>query len=449
MRALRLSETRRESETRNTSFALKPGTGLAFATLTWWRHGMPPQRSRPVALPDGPAVPNGRAATSTGRDAHKRQQDTRRAQPVRPRSRFGVVNKVHPLVADSRATSRSRANGSAKWPRRLSSMRPSVTRFTGPMRGTTATALDPLRRMSVQRISLSSSGSLTGAWYKDDDVQAQPTGKWCARHPAQPAGQSARRAADTSRAINKPQLHCCMRSALWRRYILHPTSAGRFLWDYALRFLVFASLVVVPLRLAFVHTEEPESWLAVILYADVALDLLCVIDVALNFSFGYITVNAETARREVVSDGRRIAKRYLRHSCVLEMLSIGIPFQASGQRTIEMQLLSLFKILRVQRWFRVRARERHRAHEVGRMPRPVVVEKLSNIIKLLIFFLAWAHLTGCFCEYVGSNLTKRVEHSHSTDLCAALRVSVQTAFLAECKSLTCSMTKPTCRGSPS
>ena len=213
MRALRLSETRRESETRNTSFALKPGTGLAFATLTWWRHGMPPQRSRPVALPDGPAVPNGRAATSTGRDAHKRQQDTRRAQPVRPRSRFGVVNKVHPLVADSRATSRSRANGSAKWPRRLSSMRPSVTRFTGPMRGTTATALDPLRRMSVQRISLSSSGSLTGAWYKDDDVQAQPTGKWCARHPAQPAGQSARRAADTSRAINKPQLHCCMRSA--------------------------------------------------------------------------------------------------------------------------------------------------------------------------------------------------------------------------------------------
>ena len=93
------------------------------------------------------------------------------------------------------------------------------------------------------------------------------------------------------------------------------------------------------------------------------------------------------------------AVRYLRKSCALEVLSIGIPFEVLAQRSFHTQLLSLFKLLRVQRWFRVRARERHRAHEVGRMPRGVVVEKLSNIALLLIVFLAWSHLTCCICAH--------------------------------------------------
>ena len=40
---------------------------------------------------------------------------------------------------------------------------------------------------------------------------------------------------------------------------------------------------------------------------------------------------------------------------MLEVLSIGIPFQSSAVRSFETQLLSLLKLLRVQRWFRVRA----------------------------------------------------------------------------------------------
>lgn len=211
------------------------------------------------------------------------------------------------------------------------------------------------------------------------------------------------------------------------RYILHPISNGRLVWDYALRFLVLATLVVVPLRLAFVHTTEQlqRSWgLSIILYADVALDALCVLDVLSNFSFGFVTVNPETARREVVSDGRRIAIRYLRKTCALEVLSIGIPFEAAPQRSFETQLLSLFKLLRAQRWLRVRARERHRAHEVGRMPRHVVVEKLSNIFKLLIFFLAWAHLTCCICtrSFVPSD-PKHSKHRAESFLAPAPDVS--------------------------
>ena len=196
---------------------------------------------------------------------------------------------------------------------------------------TSGMQLDPLRRLSVQRMSLESSSQM-GAWYKEDDVRTQPT-PW---------------------------------------YILHPISAGRVLWDYALRFLVLGTLLVVPLRLAFVYSEsgsgsagrQTTQTLLPLIVADVCLDALCVADVLSNFLFGFITVNAASAKREVVTDWRRIALRYLRHSCALEVLSIGIPFQLSPGRT-ELQACSMLKLLRVQRLIRVRARERHRAHEAG------------------------------------------------------------------------------------
>ena len=92
-----------------------------------------------------------------------------------------------------------------------------------------------------------------------------------------------------------------------RRYILHPVSSGRVMWDYALRLLVLGTLVVVPLRLAFLYEDPPRTHsLAAILYADTALDVLCVLDFMSNFSFGFVTVNPNTARREVVSDWRRM-----------------------------------------------------------------------------------------------------------------------------------------------
>jgi len=112
-------------------------------------------------------------------------------------------------------------------------------------------------------------------------------------------------------------------------------------------------------------------------------------------------MNAATAKREVVSDWRRIRLRYLRRSCVVEVLSIGIPFQVNGYRPLWIQWLSLLKLLRVQRLNRVRARERHRAHEAGKMPRNIVVEKTSDIGKLLLAFIMWAHLCGCLYCFIG------------------------------------------------
>lgn len=71
--------------------------------------------------------------------------------------------------------------------------------------------------------------------------------------------------------------------------------------------------------------------------------------------------------------------------------------QVHGRRPLWTQWLSLLKLLRVQRLNRVRARERHRAHEAGKMPRNIVVEKTSDIGKLLLAFIMWAHLCGCLC----------------------------------------------------
>ena len=66
-----------------------------------------------------------------------------------------------------------------------------------------------------------------------------------------------------------------------------------------------------------------------------------------------------------------------------------------------MQWLSLVKLLRVQRLIRVNARARNRAQEAGHLPRHVVVQKAISILKLLLVFVLWAHLCGCFYWFIG------------------------------------------------
>ena len=134
----------------------------------------------------------GAASAETSSSAANRMARRRgsSASPVPHKSMSNMItqarshsaSKVHPSSPDKRASAReARRRYLEKWPRRLSvnTRRLSLPRFTGAMRGTTAAALDPLRRNSVQRVSLSSSGSLVGhAWYKEDDVRSQPTEHW-------------------------------------------------------------------------------------------------------------------------------------------------------------------------------------------------------------------------------------------------------------------------------
>ena len=66
-----------------------------------------------------------------------------------------------------------------------------------------------------------------------------------------------------------------------------------------------------------------------------------------------------------------------------------------------MQWLSVLKLLRVQRLVRVNARTRHRTHEAGRLPRHVVVQKIIDIVRLLLAFVMWSHLCGCLYWFIG------------------------------------------------
>ena len=163
----------------------------------------------------------------------------------------------------------------------------------------TGMQLDPLaRRLSVNRLSLTSSSQF-GAWYKDsDDVRSQSTGRW---------------------------------------YVLHPISSARIAWDYTLVAIVLATVFIVPFRLAFIH-ESQEGEVTdgangvggrTLIGIDVALDVLCWIDLASNFFFGFVTINTASAKQELVSDCRRIALRYCRRWFIIELLSVGFPpFQA-------------------------------------------------------------------------------------------------------------------------
>ena len=47
------------------------------------------------------------------------------------------------------------------------------------------------------------------------------------------------------------------------------------------------------------------------------------------------------------------------------------------------------------------ARDRNRAHEAGRLPRHIVLQKIIDILKLLLAFLLWSHLCACLYWLVG------------------------------------------------
>ena len=93
------------------------------------------------------------------------------------------MSKVHPSGTNS-ASSRPARQADGRWPARfsLTPRRRSLPRFNGtPLSGTTGTVLDPLRRASVSSVprhSLSSSASIQGAWYRDDEINSQSTGRW-------------------------------------------------------------------------------------------------------------------------------------------------------------------------------------------------------------------------------------------------------------------------------
>ena len=203
------------------------------------------------------------------------------------------------------------------------------------------------------------------------------------------------------------------------RGVFSPMSKQRQLWDYVSMAMVIATMLVVPLRLAFAFATvaDDESGgdhdrlaLHPTIVADLLLDALCIIDVGTNFCFGYVQFNRTTAKAEIILDRRLIAARYLRRWCAVELLSIGVPFHTATERTLPLQWLSLVKLLRVERVVRVRARARNRALNAGRMPRSVVVVKVINIAKLIFSFAIWAHVCGCVYWFIG-----RIQDAEAVD----------------------------------
>ena len=208
-------------------------------------------------------------------------------------------------------------------------------------------------------------------------------------------------------------------------FIMHPLSAWRVYWDHALVAMALATVLVVPIRLAFVFDAE-RSALPGLIYTDVVLDACCVLDVASNFFFAFIVHNMTTKKPELVADWRLIARRYARRRFLVELLSVGIPFSVAAARPLLHQWLSLIKLLRVQRLLRVRARDRNRAHDAGRMPRPIVISKMINISRLLAGFYLWSHVCACVFWFIG-----RIEIAASSGDESAAGVSWIAAEAAE------------------
>ena len=91
--------------------------------------------------------------------------------------------------------------------------------------------------------------------------------------------------------------------------------------------LVLTSVLIVPLRLAFIFDPDTAESLGsrLLVTLDTTLDVLCLVDIVSNFFFGFVTVNTANAKQELVSSWRRICVRYLRRWFTIELLSLGIP----------------------------------------------------------------------------------------------------------------------------
>jgi hypothetical protein len=116
------------------------------------------------------------------------------------------------------------------------------------------------------------------------------------------------------------------------RCIIHHDSYGRVAWDMLTLFLLFYIGLTLPLMFAF----GDECDLRV---PDAIVDLLFIVDVLLNFRTTYLNANAER-----VSQGKAIARHYLKTWFILDFLS-SIPFDHMTSGLIPgMQSLKMMKV---------------------------------------------------------------------------------------------------------
>eukprot|EP01135_Chromosphaera_perkinsii_P011823 Nk52_evm14s2506 gene=Nk52_evmTU14s2506 len=183
-------------------------------------------------------------------------------------------------------------------------------------------------------------------------------------------------------------------------FIIHPYSTFRYHWDVLMMLLLFSTLIILPVALAFETANLIDGTVDFFVIFDLLSDSVFLFDIFLNFRTAGIGEDDE-----ITLEKKQIALDYLGGWFFIDLLSSfpldlvveGIAalsgnagdFSALGATKL-FRLLRLFKLLRVLRISRL-FRYLHRWQEIM----VTVGENYLRIVKLIFVMILFAHWSGC------------------------------------------------------
>ena len=133
--------------------------------------------------------------------------------------------------------------------------------------------------------------------------------------------------------------------------IIHPMSTFRFVWDSFVMVIIFFTMFEIPLTLSFgIETGDIHSDYGLFV---LSIDLVLCIDILFSLRTGYFHQHDEL---RLISDPKRIAKRYLRGWLLLDFMT-SFPFEFLTPNNIDLggapAVIRAFRILRLVRLFKL------------------------------------------------------------------------------------------------
>lgn len=185
------------------------------------------------------------------------------------------------------------------------------------------------------------------------------------------------------------------------KWIIHPHSRGRVVWDFLVLFLLFYNLVEIPYRVCF-ESEPEKNSLADIL--NLSVDMMFILDIIVNFSTGLMLDGFYETDRTL------ICKNYMSSYFFLDFITsvpfgrIVFLFAQEGDSSESLarlpRLLRIFRIVRllkVLRLFKLLKMMRQWEEENMNMTRVI---RLFKLVFLNAFF---AHLAGCMWYFISNS----------------------------------------------
>ena len=163
----------------------------------------------------------------------------------------------------------------------------------------------------------------------------------------------------------------------------HPKSVFRGRWDFLMCILILYSCIATPIRIAFGATN-----FGTFAGIDVFIDMLFILDVAINFQTGYDDGGL------IIRDQRMVRKAYLKTGLLVDCISavpydlLLIPFM-NGSASVRLPLA--LRIFRLPRFFRY----------MGRWSDTLPLNtSMQRIMKLVLMITLFSHFNGCLQFYI-------------------------------------------------